>query len=142
MMKFRFRKGSLMVMDAGERLRGVIDRMRAKPEEAFLLTEAMRTKPDQLELITEALQSPPVNEPKRYTADQAAKAILWQVEDLVRATAAKHNLDSAEVHRQVFRRVALASLRLRDHPNELVEDVRDVAVQYRTSQMYQGSGCD
>jgi hypothetical protein len=131
-----------MSESVSERMRAVLDRLRAKPEEAFLLTEAMRTEPDELDNISEVLHSKAAEEPRRYTPEQAAEAILWRVENLVRATAVTRGLERAEIHRQVFRKLTLASLRLRDHPNELVEDVRDVASQYKTSQMYKGSGCD
>ena len=122
-----------------ERMRGVIDRFRAKPEEAFVLTEAMRTEPDGVDNVMEVLNGKTTDGPKRYTPEQAAEAILWRVENLVRATAATRGLDRAEVHRQVFRRLTLASLRLRDYPNELLKDIEDVAAEYR---MHQGSGCD
>jgi hypothetical protein len=112
----------------GERVRGIIGRMQARPAD--------------LEHITEILHSnaAPTDEPKEHTAEHAADVITWNVEDLIRQTAAKRGIDRAELHRQVFRRLTLTSFRLRERPNDLVEDVRDVATEYKHSQSYAGSG--
>lgn len=129
-----------MTDDLGERFRAAINRMRDKPEEPLHLTEEMRT--DELEHVTEVLRGEADRAPKRYTAEQAAVAVLWKLETMIRAIASDRGLDKSEVHRQVFRKLTLASFRLRDHPNALVEDVRDVASEYKMGQLYHGSGCD
>lgn len=81
---------------------------------------------------------PPTAERKSYTPEQAAEAIIWKLEDLVHQVATQNGLDRSDVHRQVYRRFTLNSLRLRDRPNDLPNDVLDMANEFKKSQFSGG----
>jgi hypothetical protein len=72
-----------------------------------------------------------MNAEQKSTTAHAARAIWWNIEILIRNIAAERGLDRDQLLHAVWLRATAASLRVRDRPHELVDDLWPIVEQWR-----------